>query len=188
MRMNIRGWNPRLLFALLLLIGAVCSAYAQNAVPGSSFTLATVDGDELTLPDNQEGVGVYLFWASWCPYCRALMPHLQSIVDEYGNEVTVYALNFRDQRDAAGYMAENGFDFVLLPDADGVAERWGMRGTPGLVIVDGEGAVRFNLYDVLAENPPGYDEMSHSQRAQRRGPFWAARIRETLDEVLNVGS
>ena len=188
MRNNIRALTLRSLMISLILVAWACSAAAQESRPGSTFTLASADGEELTLPDNQEGVGVYLFWASWCPYCRALMPHLQSVVDEYRDQVTVYALNFRDQRDAAGYMAENGFDFVLLPNADGVAEQWGIRGTPGLVIVDADGEVRFNLYEVLAENPPGYEDMSHSQRAQRRGPFWAARIRETLDEVLNGGS
>ncbi|MGB0513280.1 MAG: TlpA family protein disulfide reductase [Wenzhouxiangellaceae bacterium] len=188
MRMKIHGSTLLSLAFGLLLAGLSFTIQAQDASPGSSFTLATAKGEPLRLPDDQEGVGVYLFWASWCPYCRALMPHLQSIVDEYEDQVTVYALNFRDQRDAAGYMDENGFEFVLLPDADGVAEQWGMHGTPGLVIVDQDGEVRFNLYEVLTENPPGYEDMSHSQRAQRRGPFWAARIRETLDEVLNAGS
>lgn len=188
MRNQKQGLTLRSIMICLALSGWVFSVTAQEARPGDSFTLANAEGEELTLPDHQEGVGVYLFWASWCPYCRALMPHLQSIVDEYGEQITVYALNFRDQRDAAGYMDENGFDFVLLPDADGVAKQWGMHGTPGLVIVDRAGEVRFNLYEVLTENPPGYEDMSHSQRAQRRGPFWAARIRETLDEVLNTGS
>lgn len=186
MRNDNRGLTLRSFTFCLILVACASFAIAQESRPGSSFTLANAGGEELTLPDDQEGVGVYLFWASWCPYCRALMPHLQSIVDEYGDQVTVYALNFRDKRDAAGYMDERGFDFVLLPDADGVAEQWGMRGTPGLVIVDRNGEVRFNLYEVLTENPPGYEDMSHSQRAQRRGPFWAARIRETLDEVLSA--
>jgi len=44
--------------------------------------------------------------------------------------------------------------------------------------------VRFNLYDVLATNPPGFEELDHTQRAQRRAPFWAARIRQKLDELI----
>jgi hypothetical protein len=32
-----------------------------------------------------------LFWATWCPYCKALMPHVQSNLDEYGKQVRVVA-------------------------------------------------------------------------------------------------
>ncbi|MBL38146.1 MAG: hypothetical protein CMP07_07035 [Xanthomonadales bacterium] len=172
----------RLTLALLFLAGA--SANAQEYPEAPPFSLERAEGAMLELPADQQGIGVYLFWASWCPYCRALMPHLQSLEDEYGNAITVYALNFRDQQDPAAYLEEHGFDFVLLPQADDVAESWGVQGTPGLFIVDHEGRIRFNLYDVLATNPPGFEALNHTQRAQRRAPFWAARIRESLDEVL----
>lgn len=170
--------------ALLSLTLAALTAVAQDQSQAPSFTLETADGRSLDLPADQQGVGIYLFWASWCPYCRALMPHLQSLEDEYGAEITVYALNFRDQRDPAAYLDEQGFDFVLLPQADDVAQSWGVQGTPGLFIVDREGRIRFNLYDVLATNPPGFEELDHTQRAQRRAPFWAARIRQALDAVI----
>lgn len=172
-----------LTIVLLFLVAGTVNA--QEYPQASSFSLEAADGAALNLPADQQGIGIYLFWASWCPYCRALMPHLQSLEDEHGNAVTVYALNFRDQQDPVAYIEEHGFDFVLLPQADDVAESWGVQGTPGLFIVDHDGKVRFNLYDVLATNPPGFDTLNHSQRAQRRAPFWAARIRETLDEVMN---
>lgn len=171
-----------LTLALLFLAGP--SANAQGYPEAPPFSLESAQGATLELPADQQGIGVYLFWASWCPYCRALMPHLQSLEDEFGNALTVYALNFRDQQDPAAYLDEHGFGFVLLPHADDVAESWGVQGTPGLFIVDGEGRVRFNLYDVLATNPAGFEELNHTQRAQRRAPFWAARIRQALDEVM----
>lgn len=167
-----------------LLLFAAASSSAQEYPEAPRFSLETAEGATLELPAEQQGIGVYLFWASWCPYCRALMPHLQSLEDEFGNAVTIYALNFRDQQDPAAYLDEQGFDFVLLPEADAVAESWGVKGTPGLFIVDQEGRVRFNLYDVLATNPPGFEDLNHTQRAQRRAPFWAARIRESLDEFM----
>ncbi|MDT8438665.1 MAG: TlpA disulfide reductase family protein [Wenzhouxiangellaceae bacterium] len=166
------------------LLALTSNTIAQEAAAGGAFELNDADGRAWTLPADQEALGVYLFWASWCPYCRALMPHLQSIVDEYGDAVEIYALNFRDQNDPRAYMEEQGFDFVLFPDADAVATDWGVRGTPGLFIIDSSRQVRFNLYQVLAESPPGFEDLSHTQRAQRRAPFWAARIRETLDQVL----
>jgi len=171
-----------LVILFLLLAGA--TAGAQEFPTAQPFELETPEGNKLELPADQNGIGIYLFWASWCPYCRALMPHLQSLEDEFGSEVTVYALNFRDQQDPQAYLAQHGFDFTLLPKADPVAEQWGVQGTPGLFIIDRNGRVRFNLYDVLATNPPGFEELDHTQRAQRRAPFWAARIRESLDEVM----
>ncbi|MDT8410491.1 MAG: TlpA disulfide reductase family protein [Wenzhouxiangellaceae bacterium] len=178
----IKRWM--LASAVVALSAFAINAWSQQAPQAEPFTLADASGQVLDLPGDQSGVGIYLFWASWCPYCRALMPHLQSLQDEFGDRVTIYALNFRDQQDPRTYMAEHGFDFVLLPEADQVAADWGVQGTPGLFLVDGQGRIRFNLYDVLADNPPGFEDLSHSQRAQRRGPFWAARIRESLDSIL----
>lgn len=164
--------------AFCLLAGSLVQAQ-----PGSEFTLKSLDGVAYNLPAEQEGVGIYFFWASWCPYCKALMPHLQSIIDEYGDRVTIYALNFRDRKDPAVPIEESGYDFTVLPDAGSVAEAWGVHGTPGLFILDEAGTVQLNLYDVVTEDPPGYDELGHSQKAARRAPFWAARIRQTLDEL-----
>lgn len=170
---------------MLLLFCVAMSADAKEFPEAHSFSLETAEGVSINLPADQQGVGIYLFWASWCPYCRALMPHLQSLEDEYGDEITVYALNFNDQQDPVAYLGEHGFDFVLLPQADDVAESWGVQGTPGLFIVDLDGRIRFNLYHVLASDPPGFELLNHSQRAQRRAPFWAAHIRQSLDDVMN---
>jgi thiol-disulfide isomerase/thioredoxin len=108
------------------------------AEPGDSFTLANSEGASITLPADQQGVGIYLFWASWCPYCQALMPHLQSVVDEFDVQVTVYALNFRDEQDPVDYISQHGFSFQLFPEADEVAEAWGVRGTPAVFVLDPE--------------------------------------------------
>ena len=169
-------------------LGFVLTLALSATVNGQSlpaFELGDLDGQTRQLPQQQEGVGIYLFWATWCPYCRSLMPHLQSIVDQYGSKVTVYAMQIRDDKPARPYMENNGFSFVVFPDADDVAEAWGMRATPGLVIMDVDQQVRFNLYDVLIEDPPGYAELSHGQKASRRAPFWAARIRDTLSDLID---
>ncbi|WP_376694785.1 TlpA family protein disulfide reductase [Wenzhouxiangella sp. EGI_FJ10305] len=171
------------------LAAAICllATLGVQAQAPASFTLDSLEGESYTLPAEQEGIGIYLFWASWCPYCQALMPHIQSLRDEYGEAITVYALNFRDKKDPAHLIEENGFDFIVFADADKVAEQWGVHGTPGLFIVDRSGEVQFNLYEVVAENPSGYEDLGHAQKAARRAPFWAARIREALDGLPGLG-
>ena len=154
------------------------------AEPAPKLTLENAGGQTIVLPRRHEGVDVYLFWATWCPYCKAFMPHLQSIRDEYGDAVTVYALQIRDDEDPRPFLADNGFDFELIPNADEAMAPYGMRSTPGLVLVDGDGQIRFNLYDVVLQDPPGYAELGNRAKAARRGPAWAARIRQEIDAIL----
>lgn len=73
-----------------------------------------------------------------------------------------------------------GFDFVVFPNADPVAEQWGVHGTPGQFILDASGRVRANLHAFGVGDPPDHDEMSHGQKASSRAPLWTARIREVL--------
>lgn len=94
--------------------------------------------------DAGNGPAVVLFWATWCPYCRALMPHLQDLAERYaGKPVRFYALNVWEDGDPVAHMAERGYTFDLLLEADAVAEAWGVQGTPGLLVVDGERRVRY---------------------------------------------
>ena len=174
--------------ALFLTTLALCSlalnpAWADPAPP---LSLTHADGSTVELPREHEGVDIYLFWATWCPYCKAFMPHLQSIRDEYGDDVTVFALQIRDDEDPRPYLADNGFDFELIPNADAAMAPYGMRSTPGLVLVDGDGNIRFNLYDVVLQDPPGYAELGNRAKAARRGPAWAARLRQEIDAILEA--
>ncbi|WP_338652617.1 redoxin domain-containing protein [Lysinibacillus sp. Y5S-8] len=59
------------------------------------FTLTSLDGEDITL-SNLRGKKVVLnFWATWCPPCKAEMPHMQSFYDEYAKEknVEIIAVN-----------------------------------------------------------------------------------------------
>lgn len=160
-------------------------AQAESQAP--AFELADSEGALLHFPDDLDGPTIVLFWASWCPYCKALMPHLQSIVDEYDGEIGVLALNFRDEEEPSEFMAEYGFDFRLFPHADPVAALWGVKGTPGLFLVDASGQVVFSNYSILEDayrtNPADEGKkLKHYQRAARKAPFWAAQLRLAIDK------
>lgn len=158
-------------------------SYADR-VQAPSFTLADAFGNQVTLPREHDGVDIYLFWASWCPYCKALMPHLQSIQIEYGDDVRVYALHIRDDEDPLAFMQENAYDFTLLPDADPVMAPYGVQPTPALFLVDGQGFIRFNLYETIIDDSKEPENISHRRMAGRRAPGWAAQIRRGIDQIL----
>ena len=93
------------------------------------FEIAEPDGTIFNIPESLEKPTIILFWATWCPYCKALMPHLQSIIDEYPGQVQVLALNFKDDDDPAAYLEQRGYDFRLILHSEEVAQSWGVKGT-----------------------------------------------------------
>lgn len=174
---------PRIFLTLLLAL-FVQHAYGQD-LAAPPFTLIDTDGEQVTLPRDHEGVDIYFFWASWCPYCKALMPHLQSMRIEYGDTVTIYALNVRDEEMPELFMLEHGYDFELLPEADPVMPLYGVQAVPALFVVDDHGKIRFNLYQMIFDDSSEFKALGHGQKAGRRAPYWAAEIRKTIDQILN---
>ena len=170
---------------LILSLLLFARAGFAEPMPAPAFTLPDSDGEELTLPRTHEGVDIYYFWASWCPYCKTLMPHLQSMDIEYGDAVTIYALNIRDEEMPELFMMEHGYDFVLIPEADAVMEPYGVFVTPALFLVDGRGKIRFSLYDMVFDDSSEFKALTHGQKAGRRAPYWAAEIRRQIDRILS---
>ena len=129
---------------------------------------------------------ILFFWATWCPYCKALMPHLQSIRLEYGDKVKILAINIRDKNDPVAFVEKAGYDFTVLPHGDEVAELYEIYGTPGIIIVDREQRMRFDLRALpQLDIPSNGEKMSNSKKAAYKAPYWAAEIRKALDSVLD---
>ena len=171
--------------ALLLVLGLTLlplTARAQSPV-APDFATVAADGSTIKLSDEvRDQTTVLFFWASWCPYCKALMPHLESIRLEYGSDVRILAIHFRDDAEGAAYIEDTGYDFTVIPKGDRIAKRYGVHGTPGLIIPDEDLAIRFDLRELGRRDLPR-DLSTHTEKAQFRAPFWAAEIRKAIDDV-----
>jgi cytochrome c biogenesis protein CcmG/thiol:disulfide interchange protein DsbE len=179
----------RLIFVFvstLLVLAGPASADEPGLAP--DFTLESISGDSITLSEvTAEQPVILLFWATWCPYCKALMPHIQSIRLEQGDEVRVLAVHFRDDKgDPAAFIRNAGYDFTVLRDGNDVAKLYNVWGTPGLLLIDRDRAIRFNLYELPRPDfPKDESDLSHPQKAAYRAPYWAAEIRKSLDVILS---
>lgn len=172
--------------ALILFISlATAAASEPRAAP--DWTLQTPGGDSITLSEvAAERPVLLVFWATWCPYCKALLPHLQSIGLEYGERIEILAVHFRDDDgDPVGFVRDAGYGFTLLTDGNDVARLNGIWSTPGVLIVDTERNIRFDLYAVPKPSfPDDVASSGHARKAGIRAPYWAAEIRRSLDAVL----
>jgi len=180
-----------LILALLL---AAFSAPARDAAPAlgigtvaPSFDLPAPSGASIEFPADAEGrPAVLFFWPTWCPYCKALMPHLQAIREDYASKgVQVFAVSVWDDGDPVAFVEENGYDFVLALRGDDVAYSYGVTGTPGLFVVDDEDRIAMNrfLIDLAqrVEPSPGRDRLTPRESAKA----WGDLVRESLDRLLD---
>jgi thiol-disulfide isomerase/thioredoxin len=177
--------SRRLLLTLILSYLVPATGIAAEPQTAPDWTLSTPDGHAINLTEEaQKQTVVLLFWATWCPYCKALMPHLQSIRLEYGDNVKILAVNIFEDGDPVAFLANAGYDFALLIDGDAVAEQYGIFGTPGVFVIDANRAIRFDLRTLPMISPPDNGEKAgHSRKAAFRAPYWAAEIRKSIDKV-----
>lgn len=173
----------RLLFALSLIVAS--TAHAQ-AAESPDWSLDTANGETIRLSEEVgKQTTVLFFWATWCPYCKALMPHLQSMRIEYGDRIGILAINFGETGDPVAFIRDSGYDFTVLPEGDAVAALYGVHATPGVIIVDRGQAVRFDLRRLPKRDPPTAESPSHRRKAAYRAPYWAAEIRKGIDTALD---
>ena len=157
-----------------------------NATPAPSWSDTDTTGQDIEFPADLDRPTLLLFWATWCPYCKALMPHLQSIIDEQGTEkVQVIAVSvFEDEgSEPAAYVEKQGFQFRVVENGDLFAEDYGAKTTPALFLVSADGNILWSLADARQAEQRVAGIKNHGLRAARRAPFWAAELRKALAEV-----
>jgi thiol-disulfide isomerase/thioredoxin len=173
------------LYVCLFILVAGQSAIAEDRIIAPDWTLATADGTTVRLSEEaRQQTTVLFFWATWCPYCKALMPHLQSMRLEYGDKVEILAINIMEDGDPVDFIESAGYDFTLLLNGDGVADAYGIRGTPGVIVIDGDRTVHFDLRHLPPLTPRPSDKApTNTSKAARLAPYWAAEIRKSIDAL-----
>ena len=118
------------------------------AGPLADFSLVDTTG-KIWRPDDFQGRSVLLnFWASWCEPCRAEMPSLQQVADQYDpDQLLVLTVNFKERAERVLQFAKStGLTLPLLLDVDGqAASRWGVRVFPTTLGIDRQGKPAFRV-------------------------------------------
>ncbi len=124
----------------LLTLQALAAMPPQSGEKAPDWILSTADGERISLYADSEGQqAVIIFWASWCPYCAKLMPELEKLRRELNqHDIAFYALNVWEEANPKAYLKKHDLNFKLLMQAEDVAQRYGVGGTPGLFVTDAE--------------------------------------------------
>ncbi len=117
-------------------------------------TLATLDGDEVTLSDLRGKAVMLNFWASWCGPCRIEIPHMIALYDEYRDSgFEILAVNLRENPAQVQAFADQlGMNFPIALDTNGqVGAAYYVRAIPTTYFLDSEGVIRFIHRGTLSE-------------------------------------
>jgi thiol-disulfide isomerase/thioredoxin len=108
--------------------------------------LALLEEGELDLANHAGKEVVMLdFWATWCGPCRAEMPVLAEIAEEFKDKgVVLYAVNLREEPDEIReFLTSQDLNTTVALDKEGtVAGEYGVDGIPHLVVIDKNGVVQ----------------------------------------------
>ena len=110
-----------------------------------SFTPVGSD-KQMSMKDLEDKVVVIDFWATWCPPCRAEMPHMKELYAKFkdkGVEFIGISLD-QDQKALTDYTAKNEIKWpqVFGARAKKLSDVAGVEGIPTLFILDKKGVLR----------------------------------------------
>lgn len=111
------------------------------------FQLADVNGNTYTLSDFR-GKKVFVnFWATWCPPCRAEMPHMQQVYEEHDGDVVVLGVNLTltetDPEAVEPFIVDFELTFPIVLDYGGdVMTTYQVIAYPTTFAVDSRGIIR----------------------------------------------
>jgi len=109
---------------------------------GDDWTLKNLSGESITLSDYQGKPTLLVFWATWCPYCKKLLPGIAKLDEKYRNQgLKVLAVNIKEDWKPEVYWRNHEYQFETVLQGDEVAEKYGIRGTPGIVFIAPSGQV-----------------------------------------------
>ncbi|MBS4195447.1 redoxin domain-containing protein [Lederbergia citri] len=133
---------------------------SQGDIP-PDFELTTLEGEKVRLSDFNGKKVILNFWATWCPPCRAEMPHMENFYKKHAEKmnVEIIAVNLTaEERGGNGpekvkkFIEEYGITFrVPLDEAGEVADKYRIIPIPTSYLIGTNGVVQKKILGPMDE-------------------------------------
>ncbi|VUD59047.1 Thiol-disulfide oxidoreductase ResA [Thalassocella blandensis] len=115
-------------------------ALSLNVAP--DWLVKTTEGETISLQQElQRGQKVVmLFWASWCRYCKQLLPEVQLLSQQLKDQpITFVTLNIwqngGENTSPKNYYLTQNIHLPLVMRADMIAAKYQLKTTPGIFVI-----------------------------------------------------
>lgn len=126
--------------------------------PAPDFTLSTLKGETVKLSDFKGKKVILNFWATWCPPCKAEMPHMQNFYEQQkDNGIEIIAVNLTnlDKGKAAieTFTKDNHLSFKIPLDENGtIGMQYQAFTIPTSYIIDSTGVITKKIVGPMDES------------------------------------
>ena len=146
------GNIPLILVLVLITLscgGKTTTPQAKIGARVPELELADLDGTTVKLSDYFGSVILLEFWATWCPDCREVLPHIQTLHDKAkgaGYSVVTVSVDAESET-VRTFMKENSYTFQVLFGGTQIREQFAVKAIPTLYIIDKSAVIRASLVE-----------------------------------------
>ncbi|WP_301107818.1 peroxiredoxin [Sporosarcina sp.] len=127
--------------------------------PAPDFTLETLAGETVTLSELKGKKVILNFWATWCPPCKAEMPHMESFYSKLTEEdhVELIAVNVTESEklgvsEVKNFVESYKLSFPIpLDETAQVTHQYGVFSMPTTFMIDTKGRIAQKVIGPLDE-------------------------------------
>jgi len=129
----------------------------NREISAPDFTVFDAQGNEVNLSDFAGKPVVLNFWASWCPPCKAEMPHFDKVYKEVKDDVVFMMVDLVDgqretQEKGQKYVTDQDYTFpVYFDNEQNAAYIYGISSIPTTLFIDGKGNIIASREGILEE-------------------------------------
>ena len=135
---------------------SVTIAAKKAELKTADFTVYDAVGNKHKLSDYAGKPIIVNIWATWCPPCRAELPHFDKFYKEYGDKIQFMIIDNEDKgslSDVQKFIKDNGYSFPVFYDWDYSAyDAYGTGYIPITLAIDANGNLVYNQVGSLDES------------------------------------
>jgi thiol-disulfide isomerase/thioredoxin len=138
-------FHSLLILAVVIGLGTLLFGPQLRAETAHDWELKDLAGKTVKLSDFKGKVVILDFWATWCPPCRAEIPHFVELQKQYGDQGLVVigmSLDEGGPNVVSSFAKEQGINYpVVIGNQDIATQYGGIEGIPTTFVIDGDGKI-----------------------------------------------
>ena len=116
---------------------------SEVAGTAPAFSLADLNGKQVSLADFRGKVVILDFWATWCPPCKKEIPDFIELQKSYGpHGVQFVGIALDDLDKVQAFAKQNGINYPVLLGTQEITTKYGgIDGIPTTFVIDKQGKI-----------------------------------------------